>query len=153
MCLDSTVMGQSISEDEETIPIAPIHDFSWNMEPLGFEDVKPSLGSLEPPNAPTFMDVCCNEHANSGFAVDAVDNEMCEIYQLSQPERFDEKLQSLSLCIYCNKNQVQVMVVPCKHLTLCEPCANYAIICPICSEVIDGTIKVYVGLNLRNKTM
>src|SRR6218665_381419 len=146
MCLDSIMMGQSISEDEETIPIATIHDFDRNMEPLGFEDVEPSLGSLEPPNAPTFMDVCCNEHANSGFAED----EVCEIYQ---PERFDEKLQSLSLCVDCNKNQVQVMVVPCKHLTLCEPCANYAIICPICSEIIDGTIRVYVGFNLRKKTM
>ena len=79
MCLDSIVMGQSISEDEETFPIATIHDFGRNMEPLGFEDVEPSLGSLEPPNAPTFMDVCCNEHANSGFAEDGV----CEIYQLS----------------------------------------------------------------------
>src|SRR6218665_1570095 len=139
MCLDSIVMGQSISEDEETIPIATIHDFVRNMEPLGFEDVEPSLGSLEPPNAPTFMDVCCNEQADSGF----VGNEVCEIYKLSQPERFDEKLQSLLLCMDCNKNQVQVMVVPCKHLTLCEPCANYAIICPICSEIIDGTIRVY----------
>ena len=59
MCLDSTVMGQSISENEETFPIAKIHDFDLNMEPLGFEDVQPSLGSLEPPNAPTSMDVCC----------------------------------------------------------------------------------------------
>src|SRR6218665_1608961 len=153
MCLDSIVMGQSISEDEETFPIAAIHEFGRNMEPLGFEDVEPSLGSLEPPNAPTFMDVCCNEHANSGFPEDAVDNEVCEMYQLSQRERLDEKLQSLSLCMDCNKNQVQVMVVPCKHFTLCEPCANYAIICPICCEVIDGTIRVYVGFNLRKKTM
>src|SRR6218665_1039342 len=121
MCLDSIVMGQSISEGEETFPISTIHDFGRNMEPLGFEDVEPSLGSLEPPNAPTFMDVCCNERANSGFAEDAADNEVCEIYQLSQPKRFDEKLQSLSLCMDCNENQVQVMVVPCKHLTLCEP--------------------------------
>src|SRR6218665_61129 len=65
----------------------------------------------------------------------------------------DEKLQSLSLCMDCNENQVQVMIVPCKHLSLCEPCANYAIICPICCEVIDGTIRVYVGFNLRKKTM
>src|SRR6218665_2158786 len=130
MCLDS------ISEDEEMFPIATIHDFGRNMEPLGFEDVEPSLGSLEPPNALPSMDVCCNK--------------VCEIYQ---PERFDEKLQSLSLCMDCNENQVQVMLVPCKHLSLCEPCANYAIICPICCEVIDGTIRVYVGFNLRKKTM
>src|SRR6218665_1880656 len=130
MCLDSIVMGQSISEDEETFPIAAIHEFGRNMEPLGFEDVEPGLGSLEPPNAPTFMDVCCNEHANSGFVEDAVDNEVCGKYELSTPERLDEKLQSLSLCMDCNKNQDQVMVVPCKHLTLCEPCANSAIICP-----------------------
>src|SRR6218665_1126879 len=149
MCLDSIVMGQSISEDEETFPIPTIHDFSRNMEPLGFEDVQPGLGSLEPPNAPTFMEACFYGHANCGFAED----EVCGKYELSTPERFDEKLQSLSLCIDCNKNQVQVMVVPCKHLTLCEPCANYAIICPICSEIIDGTIRVYVGFNLRKKTM
>src|SRR6218665_1643490 len=141
MCLDSIVMGQSISEDEERFPIATIHDFSRNMEPLGFEDVQPSLGSLEPPNAPTFMDACCYGHANCGFAEDAVDNEVYGKYELSTPERFDEKLQSLSLCMDCNKNQVQVMVAPCKHLTLCEPCADYAIICPICSEVIDRAVK------------
>src|SRR6218665_4123858 len=38
-------------------------------------------------------------------------------------------------------------------LTLCEPCANSAIICPFCSEVIEGTIRVYIGFNLRKKTM
>src|SRR6218665_520836 len=113
-------------------------------EMVGFEDVEPSLGSLEPPNALPSMGACCCGHANNGFAEDDV----CGIYQ---PERFDDKLQSLSLCMDCKKNQVQVMVVPCKHLTLCEPCANYAIICPICSEVIDGTIRVYVGFNLRKR--
>ena len=117
MCLDSTVLGQSISEDKETFPIATFHDFGLNIEPLGFEDVQPSLGSLEPSNAPTSMDVCCYGHANSSFAEDAVDNEVCGKYELSTPERFDEKLQSLSLCMDCNKNQVQVMVTPCKHLT------------------------------------
>ena len=79
----------SVLEDEETFPIPTIHDFGRNMEPLGFEDVEPSLGSLEPPNAPTFMDACCYGHVNSGFAEDAVDNEVCGIYQLSPPERFD----------------------------------------------------------------
>src|SRR6218665_1532063 len=156
MCLDSIVMGQSISEDEETIPVATIHDFSRNMEPLGFEDgcdVQPSLGSLEPPNALPSMGACCCGHANSDFAEDAVDNDVCGIYQLSSSEQFDDKLQSLSLCMACNKNQVQVMVAPCKHLTLCEPCANYAIICPSCSEVIVGTIRVYIGFNLRKKAM
>ena len=111
-------MGHSISEDDETIPIATIHDFGRNMAPHGFEDVEPSLGSLEPPNAPAFMDVCCNEHANSGFAED----EVCEIYQLSQPERFDEKLQSLSLCMDCNENQVQVMQTFDIVRALCKLC-------------------------------
>ena len=58
MCLDSTVMGQSISEDEGTFPIATIHDFGRNVEPLRSEDVQPSLGSLEPPNALPSMDAC-----------------------------------------------------------------------------------------------
>ena len=107
MCLNSTVMGQSISEDEETIPITTIHDFSRNMEPLGFEDVwdvQPSLGSLEPSNALPSMGACCYGHANCGFVEDAVDNDVCGKYELSTLERLDEKLQSLSLCMDCNKN-------------------------------------------------
>src|SRR6218665_1494427 len=31
--------------------------------------------------------------------------------------------------------------------------SSHANICPICSEVIDGTIRVYVGFNLRKKAM
>src|SRR6218665_304643 len=107
MCLNSTVMGQSISEDEETIPIATIHDFGRNMEPLGVEDVQPSLGSLEPPKALPSMGACCYGHDNRGFTEDAIDNEVCRKCELSTPERFDEKLQSLSLCMDCNKNQVR----------------------------------------------
>src|SRR6218665_1012705 len=35
-----------------------------------------------------------------------------------------EDLQSMSLCVNCNIEQVQIMTVPCRHLTVCERCSE-----------------------------
>ena len=62
----------------------------------------------------------------SSFGDDAVDTDVCGRYpsdQLPNPERAEDKLQTLSLYIWCKMEQVQILTVPCKHLTMCESCA------------------------------
>ena len=90
----------------------------------------------------------------SGFGDDAVDTDVCgryPSYQLPNPERAEDKLQTLSLCTCCKMEQVQILMVSCKHLTICESCASDVIICPLCNEVIEATIRVFIGFSLRNR--
>src|SRR6218665_1740636 len=155
MFSDSTSKRQQLSKvEEDTFPIpTTIPDFGLKMEPFGFDDgfwdVQPILGSLQPPNSMTTMaeDFPCCYNLNgeeSDFGDDAVDTDVCgryPSYRLPNPERAEDKLQMLSLCICCKKAQVQIITVPCKHLTMCESCASEAIICPLCNKVMEATIR------------
>ena len=167
MYVDSTAERQPLSkaeEEEETFAIpTTIQDFGLKMEPFGFDDgvwdVQPSLGSLQPPNSLAYMTEdfpCCYDlnGEESGFGDDAVDTDVCgryPSYQLPNQERAEDKLQMLSQCICCKMEQVQILTVPCKHLTMCESCASDAIICPLCNEVIEATIRVFIGFSVRKR--
>lgn len=38
------------------------------------------------------------------------------------------------------------MLLPCRHASFCQSCANETEFCPICNEVVYGTVKVYCGI-------
>src|SRR6218665_636969 len=166
MYVDSTAERQLLSkvEEEETFAIpSTIRDFGLKMEPFGLDDgvwdVQPSLGSLQPQNSLAYMSEdfpCCYDInvKESGFGDDVVDTDVCgryPSYQLPNPERAEDKLHTLALCICCKLEQVQTLTVPCKHLTMCESCASDAIICPLCNEVIEATIRVFIGFSVRKR--
>ncbi|XP_075230119.1 uncharacterized protein LOC142329413 [Lycorma delicatula] len=55
------------------------------------------------------------------------------------------------LCVVCQDRESNVVIIPCKHMCLCEECSlNEAFrhyrytTCPICRHHIDGLLKVYL---------
>ncbi len=72
-------------------------------------------------------------------------------FGLSDTTLQSEDLQSVSLCVNCNTEQVQTMTVPCRHLTVCERCSESILICPLCHEIIDGTVRIFVGFSMRKR--
>lgn len=62
-----------------------------------------------------------------------------------------EDLQSLAMCILCLAKQVQSLLLSCRHITLRECRANSVDVCPICSERIVGTVRIFLGFSLRKK--
>jgi hypothetical protein len=47
-------------------------------------------------------------------------------------------------CILCKQIQIQILVLPCRHLQMCKGCAEINDICPTCNETILGTVRVYI---------
>jgi len=49
---------------------------------------------------------------------------------------------------HCNKQSITddlhsvTLFQPCGHLTVCEICANEALLCPICDEIVYGSVKM-----------
>ena len=57
----------------------------------------------------------------------------------------NEKMRSSLICRLCNSTRVQTLTLPCCHIVCCEACADSADVCPLCSDKILGTVRIYVG--------
>ncbi|XP_065357080.1 E3 ubiquitin-protein ligase RNF26 [Calliphora vicina] len=66
------------------------------------------------------------------------------------PSNSDKSLDSTQRCVVCRDRQKCVLLLPCKHLCLCEECADYMFFtsqrqnCPLCRTFIDHSMSVYI---------
>src|SRR6218665_3292600 len=74
-------------------------------------------------------------------------------YQLSRPQSANEELQSLTMCLQCKTTQIQSMFLPCHHIIQCESCANSTLECPLCSQFITASIRIFVGFSLHKRQL
>jgi hypothetical protein len=52
---------------------------------------------------------------------------------------------SSGLCVACHEKERSVVLLPCKHLSLCEECSGAVKSkCPMCREKIDSKMHVFV---------
>lgn len=47
-------------------------------------------------------------------------------------------------CRRCKKNEVRVVIMPCKHLCLCIECQGLVSVCPVCQIVKTASLEVEV---------
>jgi RING finger protein 26 len=49
-------------------------------------------------------------------------------------------------CIVCQDRPTCMVVLPCRHVCLCEVCSRLPELrlCPLCREAIDGSLRVYL---------
>ena len=74
-------------------------------------------------------------------------------YQLPQSRSANEELQSLTMCLQCKTAQIQNMFLPSHHLIHCESCGNSTLECPLCSQFITVTIRIFVGFSLHKRQL
>ncbi|KAI3713848.1 hypothetical protein L1987_72434 [Smallanthus sonchifolius] len=48
-----------------------------------------------------------------------------------------------STCKACRANEVSVLVMPCRHLSLCKDCDSFTGVCPVCQMVKTVSVEVY----------
>lgn len=48
-------------------------------------------------------------------------------------------------CKICFDRPINVLLVPCRHLVLCETCAALTATCPVCRGRVSQTLRVYLG--------
>src|SRR6218665_1387483 len=106
-------------------------------------------------NETTFNESCCKADA-SDTEEEGLDE--CGVfaipkYQLSQPQSAIEELQSLTMCLQCKTTQIQSMFLPCHHIIQCESCTNSTLECPLCSQFITASIRIFVGFSLHKRQL
>ncbi|PIK61629.1 putative baculoviral IAP repeat-containing protein 7-A-like [Apostichopus japonicus] len=55
-----------------------------------------------------------------------------------------EELKERNACKICLDEEVKIIFIPCKHLAVCEACAEKVEICPICRDHIDDKLQVFI---------
>ncbi|XP_071693773.1 BOI-related E3 ubiquitin-protein ligase 1-like isoform X2 [Rutidosis leptorrhynchoides] len=50
-----------------------------------------------------------------------------------------------STCKACRAKEVSVLVMPCRHLSLCKECDSFTSVCPVCQMVKTVSVEVYLS--------
>uniref|UniRef100_A0A2C9L8L9 RING-type domain-containing protein n=1 Tax=Biomphalaria glabrata TaxID=6526 RepID=A0A2C9L8L9_BIOGL len=50
-----------------------------------------------------------------------------------------------TLCKICMEKNVEVVFLPCGHLVSCTECADAMKYCPVCRNLVRGTVRVFMG--------
>ncbi|KVH95592.1 BOI-related E3 ubiquitin-protein ligase 1-like [Cynara cardunculus var. scolymus] len=50
-----------------------------------------------------------------------------------------------SSCKVCRAKEVSVLVMPCRHLSLCKECDRFTSVCPVCQMVKTVSVEVYLS--------
>eukprot|EP01038_Epipyxis_sp_PR26KG_P005914 gene5914-8157_t len=81
---------------------------------------------------------------------DAINNNNYKNNNNNETKQEDGKNDETRLCCICLENLKCVVLLPCKHLCLCEDCSplnsmkNTLQSCPICRQSIQQSIKVFL---------
>jgi len=63
----------------------------------------------------------------------------------AQLEEENRKLKEARTCRVCMDNEINTVFLPCGHLSCCEMCSKSLSDCPICRNVIRGTVKTFLA--------
>lgn len=69
-------------------------------------------------------------------------NEVQESADYKKPITTDD-IEDRDLCKICLENELDILVMPCKHLCLCAVCSANLEKCPMCRTHITEFVKVY----------
>jgi len=52
------------------------------------------------------------------------------------------KVEENLLCSICLNSQKSILIMPCKHICMCEPCSVGIDACPLCREKIEQKVRI-----------
>ena len=72
------------------------------------------------------------------------EDEKATKYRLMRLKAENEKLKKAATCVVCKNKQVETLLLPCRHVNMCDPCTDEATDCPQCKERILGFVRIYI---------
>jgi len=67
-----------------------------------------------------------------------------ELPDCKPSQALDKPLSDKMLCKICGIDEMQLVFIPCRHIYACIKCGSELHECPVCSEVISGSIQVFL---------
>jgi hypothetical protein len=66
---------------------------------------------------------------------------------IRQIKEKNSALRQQTVCKICMVKDIEVVFLPCGHLVSCAECAGALKDCPVCRNVIKGTVRAFIRLN------
>ncbi|XP_052809867.1 uncharacterized protein LOC128238227 [Mya arenaria] len=63
----------------------------------------------------------------------------------TDPMEENKRLKGILKCIMCKENDCNILLLPCTHHRLCEPCAESVTNCPACGRRVEERVKTYMA--------
>ena len=66
-------------------------------------------------------------------------------HELKMVELERDELQNLMTCKICLVNRIDTVFLTCRHFSTCQDCADRVRDCPVCRQIILGTVDVFIA--------
>jgi hypothetical protein len=63
---------------------------------------------------------------------------------IRQIKEKNSTLRQLTVCKICMDKDIEVVFLPCAHLVTCAECAGALKACPVCRQVLKGTVRAFI---------
>ena len=83
------------------------------------------------------------ENDNSCAANEACASDECIETELESLKKENRKLKDMTMCKICMDNEINIVFLPCGHMTACGECAPAMRLCPLCRTKVKGTVRAY----------
>ncbi|CAH8310014.1 unnamed protein product [Eruca vesicaria subsp. sativa] len=80
-----------------------------------------------------------HHHVEEGFGDSEIDDEAASYNYMNIPGMPNAGMR----CKSCNVKEVSVLLVPCRHLSLCKDCDVFTGICPVCHSLKTSSVQVF----------
>ena len=48
-----------------------------------------------------------------------------------------------NVCVVCMDASLEVVLIPCGHMCVCESCSRQIVACPMCRMTVNDAVKVF----------
>jgi len=92
----------------------------------------------------------CREQIREGYGdSEADDAESCchddtgDVHARTLKE--NKELKDQRTCRACRRNDICILLLPCRHLCLCKECESRLHTCPLCNSMKNGGVQIYMS--------
>lgn len=88
----------------------------------------------------------CREQSREGYGdSEADDAESCCHDDTARTLKENKALKDQMTCRACRRNDICILLLPCRHLCLCKECESKLHTCPLCNAMKTASVQIYMS--------
>uniref|UniRef100_A0A0D6R431 RING-type domain-containing protein n=1 Tax=Araucaria cunninghamii TaxID=56994 RepID=A0A0D6R431_ARACU len=94
----------------------------------------------------------CREHSREGYGDSEADdaescchNDTAAADEHARTLKENKELKAQMTCRVCRRNDICILLLPCRHLCLCKECGGRLDTCPLCNSLKDASVQIYMS--------
>nr|BAD95238.1 At1g10650 [Arabidopsis thaliana] len=87
--------------------------------------------------------IAAADQGKEGFGDSEIDDAASSYIDPNNNNNNNMGIHQRMRCKMCNVKEVSVLIVPCRHLSLCKECDVFTKICPVCKSLKSSCVQVF----------